>query len=159
MAYIAVNDTANFVRLDINASGTFANANAAMAQVANVVTVPGLQDVTVSASPGTFRWQQLDSLSEYVTTTPSTNEISLTLVLDDTTFYTGANATPGIFTITNNKTLTYFRLYWAGASTGDRYIEGSGYLTGLAPTVNPGSPVWTAPLTISVSGDFVSGQK
>ena len=159
MAYIAVNDTANFVRLDINASGTFANANVAMAQVANVVTIPGLSDVTVSASPGTFRWQQLDSLSEYVTTTPSTNEISLTLVLDDTSFYTGANSTLGIFNITNNKTLTYFRLYWAGASTGDRYIEGSGYLTGLAPTVNPGSPVWTAPLTISVSGDFVSGVK
>ena len=159
MAYIAVNDTANFVRLDINASGTFANANAAMAQVANVVNIPALTDVTVSASPGTFRWQQLDSLSEYVTTTPSTNEISLTLVLDDTSFYTGANATPGIFTITNNKTLTYFRLYWAGNSTGDRYIEGSGYLTGLAPTVNPGSPVWTSPLTISVVGDFVTGQK
>lgn len=157
MAYIAVNDTANFVRLDINASGTFGNAALAMADTGNVLNVPSLQDITVSATPGTFRWQQLDSLSEKVVTTPSTNEISMTIVLDDTSFYTGANSTPGIFEITNDKTLVYFRLYWAGNSSSDRYVEGSGYLSALAPTVATGSPVWTSPLTISVSGDFTTG--
>jgi hypothetical protein len=159
MAYIAVNSAGDFVRLDINASGSFANANVAMAQTANVMTVPALQDVTVNATPGLFRWKQLDALSEYVVTTPSTNSVALTIVLDDTTFFTGANSTPGLFTITNNKTLTYFRLYWKGSDSGDRYVEGEGYLTALAPTVTPDAPVWTTPLTIEVVGNFVTGVK
>lgn len=159
MAYIAVNSAGDFVRLDINASGSFATANAAMAQTANVMTVPALQDVTVNATPGLFRWKQLDALSEYVVTTPSTNSVALTIVLDDTTFFTGANSTPGLFTITNNKVLTYFRLYWKGSDSGDRYVEGQGYLTALAPTVTPDAPVWTTPLTIEVVGDYVTGTK
>ena len=158
MAYINVAEGADsFVQLDINASGTFADAATAIADTSNVMTVPSLQEVTVNATPGLFRWKQLDSLSEQVVTTPSTNSIALTLVLDDTTFFTGAGGTAGIFDITNNKTLTYFRLYWAGDSTGDRYIEGQGYLSALAPTVNPDSPVWTSPITIEVVGDYTSG--
>jgi hypothetical protein len=157
MAFIAVNATTEFVRLDINASGSFANANVAMAQTANVLNVPALQDITVSAAPGTFRWQQLDSLSELVTTTPSTNSISGTIVLDPTSFFTGANSTPGLFTITNNKLEVYFRMYWAGNTTGDRYVEGRGFITAIAPTTNPGAPVWTSPFTIEVTGDYTSG--
>ncbi len=67
-----------------------------------------------------------------------------------------ANATPGIFEITNEKQPVYFRLYWQGDEAGDRYIQGEGYLEALAPTVNPDAPVWTSPLTISVTGDFDS---
>lgn len=159
MAYINVASAGDFVQLDINASGTFANVAAAMADVLNVVSVPSLQEVTVNASPGLFRWKQLDSLSENVVTTSSTNSLGLTLVLDSTTFFEAKGGTAGIFDIVNNKTLTYFRLYWSGSDTaGDRYIEGSGYLASLAPTVTPDSPVWTSPITIEVVGDFVSGQ-
>lgn len=157
MAYIAVNSEANFVRLDINASGTFANASLAMEDSGNVLTVPSLQDVTVNATPGLFRWQELGFLSEKVVTTPSTNSINTTLVLDDTAFFTGANSTAGIFDITNEKTLVYFRLYWAGDSSGDKFIEGEGYLSALAPTVSPTAPVWTAPVTIEVVGNYNSG--
>lgn len=157
MAIIAVNSTANFVRLDINSASGYANANAAFADTGNVLTVPSLQDVTVNATPGIFRWQQLDSLSEKVVTTPSTNSINLTLVLDDTAFFTGANSTAGIFTITNSKTPVQFRLYWAGSSSNDKYIQGEGYLSALAPTVSPTAPVWTAPITIEVVGDYQTG--
>jgi hypothetical protein len=157
MAYIAVNETAEFVQLDINASGDFANANAAMADTSNVMTLPALQDITVNAQPGTFEWQQLDSLSSNVVTTPSTNSLSLNAVLDPTTFFTGEGSTSGIFDITNAKTKVYFRMYWQGSTSGDRYIEGEGYLSGLSPTVSATAPVWVSPLEILVSGDYTSG--
>lgn len=157
MAYIGVNSEAEFVQLDINGSGTFANAATAMADTSNVMTVPSMQEVTVNATPGIFRWKQLDSLSEKAVTTSSTNSIALTVVLDDTTFFTGTGSTAGILDLTNDKTLVYFRLYWQGATSGDRYIEGSAYLAGLAPTVTPDSPVWTSPITLEVIGDYVTG--
>lgn len=161
MAYIAVNSTDTFVRLDLNADGVDYSSNVAVAfdgaGLANVLTVPALQEVTVNATPGTFNWQQLDSLSELVVTTPSTNSVSVTLVLDPTTFFTGANSTSGIFSVVNDKTETYFRLYWAGDDSGDKYIEGKGYLAALAPTVSPGSPVWTSPLEILVNGNYTTG--
>jgi len=157
MAAINVASTSEFVKLEINSSGVFATPALAMADAANVMTVPALQDVTVSAAPGTFTWQQLDSLSEKIVTTPSTNSISVNLVLDDTTFFTGEGATSGIFDITNSKTKIYFRLHWSGSTSGDRYIEGEGYLSGLAPTVSPSAPVWVTPLEILVDGSYTTG--
>jgi hypothetical protein len=156
MAYIAVNSTDEFVRLDIISNGTtYANAATAFSTAtSDTLTVPALQDVTVNATPGTFRWKQLDALSEKVVTLPSTNSIAVTMVLDDVAFFTGEGSTPGIFAITNEKEPVYFRLYWQGDESGDRYIQGEGYLEALAPTVNPDAPVWTSPLTISVTGDY-----
>ena len=157
MTAINVSSTAEFVQLDVIVSGTFATPALALAEVANVMSIPCMQDVTVNASPGSFSWQQLDSLSEKIAMTPSTNSISLNMVVDDTIFFDGANSTAGIFDITNDKTLLYFRLYWQGSSSGDRYIEGQGYFSGVAPTVSPGSPVWVSPLEIMVDGSFTSG--
>lgn len=159
MAYIAVNSTGEHVRLDVVADGTdySANISGAFAANANVITVPALQDITLNATPGLFRWSQLDSESEYVLTTPSTNSLSMTLVLDDTSFFTGKGATDGLFELVNSKTMVYFRLYWAGSTTGDRYVQGKGYLSALAPTVSPGAPVWSSPLTIEVVGNYQTG--
>lgn len=161
MAYIAVNSTGNFANLVLNADGADYSSNVSVAFVgagaANAMPVPALQEITVNATPGTFNWQQLDSLSEKVVTTPSTNSVSVTLVLDPTTFFTGQGNTDGIFDIVNNKTETYFRLYWQGNGSGDRYIQGKGYLSALAPTVSPGAPVWTSPLEILVTGDYSTG--
>jgi hypothetical protein len=156
---ITVNAEADFVRLDINASGTFDPvANAFVAgESANIITVPALQDITINATPGTFEWQQLDETSSKVVTTPSTNSISMNLVMDDTTFFDGAGSTAGIFDITNDKTKVYFRLYWAGDASGDRYIEGEGYLSGLSPTVSATAPVYVAPLEILVEGGYTTG--
>lgn len=159
MAFIAVNNTSDFVRLEIVADNVaHANTNAAFSSNTSVMVVPALQDISVSAAAGSFRWQQLDSLSELVVTTPSTNAISGTIVLDPTTFFTGQGNTTGIFNIVNEKRDVYFRMYWAGNSTNDRYVQGKGYITALAPTTNPGAPVWTSPFTIEVTGDYATGQ-
>jgi len=157
MGFIAVNTTAEFVKLDINASGTFATPALAMADTANVLTVPALQDVTVNATPGTFEWQQLDALSSKIVTTPSTNSLSVNMVLDDTAFFTGAGSTNGIFQITNDKTLVYFRMYWQGSTTGDKYIEGEGFLSALAPTVSATAPVYVSPVDLLVTGNYTQG--
>jgi len=158
MGYIAVNETAEFVKLQIVADGeTYATPALAMAQTANVLVIPAMQEITLNMTPGTFRWKQLDSLSEQVVTTSSTNSLEATIVLDDTSFFAGEGDTDGIFEVTNNKTEAYFRMYWQGDSNGDRYVEGTGYLTGVAPTVSPDSPVWTSPLTIEISGDLTPG--
>ena len=70
----------------------------------------------------------------------------------------GFGTTAGIFDIVNDKTLVSFRMYWQGHETsGDKYIQGQGYLSALAPTVSPDSPVWTSPVTIEVVGDFDTG--
>jgi len=154
MTNIVVNETASFVKLKINASGAFADANAAMADAANVVTVPALTDVTLNATPGTFTWEQLDELSQQIVTTPSTNSVSLNAVLDTVSFFDGGGSTAGIWDITNNKTKVYFRLHLNGDSAGDYYVEGEGYLSGLAPTVSPTAPVWVTPLEILVDGSY-----
>lgn len=154
MARITVNETASFVSLDINGSGTFANANVAMADTANVITVPALQDVTINATPGTFTFEQLDSLSQQIVTTPSTNSISVNMVLDDTAFFTGAGSSSGLWDLTNNKTKVYFRLHLNGESASDYYVEGEGFLSGLAPTVSPTAPVWVSPMEILVDGNY-----
>ena len=154
MAKITVNETASFVSLDINASGTFANANAAMADTGNVLTVPALQDVTIQATPGTFTWEELDSPSQQIVTTPSTNSISLNMVLDTVAFFDGAGDTAGVWEITNEKTKVYFRLYMNGTNSSDYFVQGEGYLSGLAPTVSPTAPVWVSPLEVLVDGSY-----
>ena len=161
MGYIAVNTTAEFVRLDINA-GTFAGtpsaaAELAFADTANVLTIPALQDITVNATPGTFEWQQLNELSSLIVTTPSTNSLSTNMVLDATAFFDGTGTTDGIFDLTNNKAIVYFRMYWQGVASADRYIQGKAYLSSLAPTVSATAPVWVAPVELLVVGDFLSG--
>ena len=129
--------------------------------------VPALTEITVNATPGLYRWKQLDELSEYVITTASTNSLGMSLVLDPETFFGTAPNTPnlediksaGIFQTTNQKHLVCFRLYWAGNSPeadDAYYIEGVGYLAGLAPTTNPDAPVWVSPITIEVAGDYVT---
>ena len=54
---------------DLDSSGAIVDAN--------VLTIPFMQDVTVNNSTGTFRFKTLDSGSESVVTTPSTNQLSL----------------------------------------------------------------------------------
>ena len=158
MTNIVVNETASFVKLKINADGEDYASNVAVAfdgsGSGNVVTVPALQDVTINATPGTFTWEQLDELSQQIVTTPSTNSVSLNAVLDTVSFFDGVASTDGIWDITNNKTRVYFRLYMNGESASDYYVEGKGYLSGLAPTVSPTAPVWVTPLEILVDGSY-----
>jgi hypothetical protein len=118
------------------------------------LTLKSVQDVTINNSNGTFSWTQLDSQSQLTVATPATNSIAANIVVDDSDYFT---ATTGIFDLSNNKTLVYFRVYYNGKATGAKFVSGSGYITNLAPSVSPTAPVWVTPLTISVDGDFTAG--
>lgn len=159
MAYINVSGTGDFATLHISTatiSGTTASTST------GILDVKGLQNITLNNGNGVFRWKQLDSTSEYAIAIAATNQVSLNVVLDPDAYFgtTSADAqsatAKGLFNLSNNKTLVYFRLYYQGTGTGDKYVSGSGYLTGLSPSVSPDSPVWTSPITIDVAGDFTA---
>jgi hypothetical protein len=79
-------------------------------------------------------------------------------VLDPTSFFTGDGAgTQGLFDLSNDAVEIKFRVYFNGRGEGAKFVSGSGYITNLAPTVNPTAPVWVSPITISVNGDLVVG--
>lgn len=129
--------------------------------VANVITVPYMQDITVNNSTGTFRFKTLASGSESVVTTPATNQLSLNAIVDDTVFFgnvsgAGGVVINGVLGTSKDKTKIGFRAYFDGTDAGSRYMEGVGYISGLAPTVNPDSPLWITPVSVEVDGDFTS---
>lgn len=158
MANLNVSSPSNFVTLTISATdGRTINQAGTTATwavtTASDVVIPALQDITVTNSNGTFRWVQLDSQSRSVVATPATNSLNFNIVLDDTSFFTGNGTTQGLFNLSNNKTRVYFKFTWGGGST--KYITGTGFLSGLAPKVNPDQPVWTSPLIIEVDGNYL----
>lgn len=146
----------------INVSAPTSNAiiqisTASIATTSSGYTVPALQDVTINNAAGVFNWTQLDVFSQLAVSTPATNSISANMVLDSTTFFTGSNGVEGLFNLSNDATEVYFRVYFNGKLTGAKYVSGQGYITNLAPTVNPTAPVWVSPITISVNGDLTTG--
>ena len=132
-------------------------STASIANTTSGYVVPALQDISVSNSNGIFNWTQLDNQSQLSVATPATNQISGNIVVDTATFFAATNGVDGIFDLSNNKTLVYFRVYFNGKTTGSKYMAGSGYLSNLAPTVNPTAPVWVTPIQISVDGDLTAG--
>ena len=128
------------------------------------LVVPALQDVTVNAANDVFTWTQLDSGSKLQIATTATNSLSMNLVLEQDTFFgttvVGEDAqTAGIFGLSSDKTKIDFELYLGDTSddqsgSSGKTISGSGYITGLAPTVSADSPVWVSPITITVDGDY-----
>ena|SRR5210317_260100 len=126
------------------------------------LVVPALQDVTVNNANDVFTWTQLDSGSKQQIATTATNSLGMNLVLEQNTFFGDATAsgedaqTAGIFGLSKDKTKIDFELYLGdtdGGATG-KTISGSGYVTGLAPTVSADAPVWVSPITITVDGDY-----
>lgn len=157
MAYINVSGTGDFATLHISTATITTSTTSA-----DVVAIPSLQNITLNNGNGVFRWKQLDSTSEKAIAIAATNQISLNIVLDDVSYFGDGSgdvsvADKGLFKLSNDKNLVYFRLYYSGVGSGDRYVSGSGYFTGLAPTVSPDQPVWVSPLTIDVVGDFATG--
>ena len=146
MAYINVSSPTSRATLQISPS--------AIASTSTGTIVAALQDITISNSNGTFNWTQLDSTSQLAVATPATNSVSANLVVDSTSFFA---STTGIFDLSANKTLVYFRVYFNGTLSGAKYVAGQGYITNLAPTVSPTAPVWVTPITISVDGDITAG--
>jgi hypothetical protein len=95
--------------------------------------------------------------SQLAVSTPATTSITANLVLDAATFFAATNGVPGLFDLSNDATEVYFRVYFNGRETGSKFVSGSGFVTNLAPTVNPTAPVWVSPITISVNGDLTAG--
>jgi hypothetical protein len=175
MAYITVNETGTFPALVL--STDVANSNVGLTGNgflggANLLNVTCLQDVTVTNSTGIFSWTDFCSASINKVTTPSDNEISTNIVVDDEGFFgdsAAANTSAkyyGVSGLSQNRIEVAFRLQLNNsANVGNAtpantfYYSGVGYLSSVAPTVSPDSPVWVSPLTIAVNGDMGSGPK
>jgi len=125
------------------------------------LVVPALQDVSVNNANDVFTWTQLDSGSKLQVATTATNSLSGNIVLDQDSFFgvttVGETAkSKGIFGLSKDKQIVDFELYMGDESDGSagKTVSGSGYVTGLAPTVSADSPVWVSPFTITVTGDY-----
>lgn len=148
MAYINVSAPTSQAILQIS--------TASIASTSSGYVVPALQDITINNAVGVFQWTQLDEFANKTVPTPANNSIAGNFVLDSTTFFTGSNGVAGLFDLSNDATLVYFRVYFNGRTTGSKYVSGQGYITNLAPTVNPTAPVWVSPVTLSVDGDLAA---
>lgn len=126
------------------------------------LSVPSLQDITVNAANDVFTWTQLDETAKKQIATTATNSISMNLVLEQDSFFgdgssaSGTASLKGIFGMSTDKDLVEFSLYLGDNSDGTdgKTISGTGYITGLAPTVSADAPVWVTPITITVDGDY-----
>jgi len=141
----------------------------------DVLTIPALQDITVNAANDIFTWTQLDAQAKKNIATTATNSLSMNLVLDQDRFFgttapagnedgsttnaAGSTGAKGIFGLSTDKDLVVFDLYLGDTSDGSegKFITGTGYITGLAPTVSADAPVWVSPITITVDGDYTIG--
>lgn len=122
--------------------------------VSGDLVVPTLQNVTINNANDVFTWTQLNESAKLQVATTSTNSISTTIVVDKDIFFgvtgtAGAASTLGLIGLSAAKTKVNFEI-----NMGDKVLSGVGYITGLAPTVSADSPVWTTPVTITVSGEY-----
>lgn len=154
MSYIAVNAP--------NSQPAIQISTATIASTTTGYSIPALQDITINNAAGVFNWQQLDQFSQLSVPTPATNSITANMVIDPAVFFgtggvVGSTGVAPLFDLQNDATLVQFRVYMNGKVTGSKYISGQGYITNLAPTTNPGAPIFVSPITISVDGDLTAG--
>ena len=62
----------------------------------------------------------------------------------------------GLFGVSKTKTRVFFSAGFEGTDSTSKFLSGSGFISGLAPTVNMDSPVWVTPVTIEVDGDYAN---
>ena len=177
MAYINATTAVNRVKLfiiknsDCTTPGTPVEADfytavsnstgvATLNATTDPIQVPGLQDVTINNSNGSFRWKQLDKSGENVITTNATNSLSGNFVLDvtafvgDSTLTAGKAGYEGMFKLSNDRTEVAFLIAPSGVIDNQNLLLGTGFISALAPTVSADSPVWVSPITIEVNGDY-----
>lgn len=128
----------------------------------NGLAIPLVQDVTVSATPNTVRYSTLDSTASSAFTTVNENEITFNMLLDDDVFFGLANtnnsvANDGLLSTSIGKTEINFSVAFEGADSGDFYVEGTGFIGGLAPTASIDQAVWLSPGSIIVNGELTKG--
>jgi hypothetical protein len=156
MAYIYPAPGASSVTLTIQNAADTTNDD---------LSVTGLQDMTINASNDIFSWEQLDTGSKFQIATTATNSVAMNLVVDKTKFFgadpdssttTDTASNLGIFGLSRLKSSVEFTISMGpeDSGSGSAVVTGTGYITGLAPTVSAGEPVWVTPITITVTGDY-----
>lgn len=118
------------------------------------LAVPMMQDITINNSNDVFTWTQLNQTAKLQVATTATNSISGNLVVDSDVFFGKTTVgevaqSKGLIGLSKEKTQVSFTI-----TVGAKTLSGTGYVTGLAPTVSADSPVWVTPLTITVSGEY-----
>jgi len=79
------------------------------------------------------------------------------MLVDDDTFFGVSNATNevanvGLLSTSINKTEVFFSVAFEGTDSGDYYVSGKGFLSGLTPTASIDQAVWISPMEIVVNG-------
>ena len=124
--------------------------------VAGNLVIPTLQDVTINNANDVFTWSQLNESAKLQVPTTATNSISTNIVVENLSFFGNTAATAnsavnlGLLGLSTAKTELTFWINIGSTKT----VTGTGYVTGLAPTVSADSPVWVTPVTITVSGEY-----
>lgn len=124
------------------------------------LTISSLQDLTISNTLDTFQWQQLDTTGKFTVPTTSNNQLSGTIVVDPVKYKgtvgpTGTTAPElGLLNLAKKKTQVKVTTNLGNVAAGGTSITCTGYVTGLDMSVTADSPVWTSPLTISITGDY-----
>jgi hypothetical protein len=125
------------------------------------LVLPAIQDITVNNANDVFTWTVLSESSKQQIATTATNSLAMNIVLDQDKFFGSTAAgeaaqTAGVFGLSKDKTKINFELFLGKTDTSGsgKTISGSGYVTGLAPTVSADAPVWVSPITITVDGDY-----
>ena len=161
MARITVNTSGIFPHIYLSENLTAVPAGDPLSPTGKL-EVRCLQDITISNSTGIFSWTDFCSPAINKLTTPADNEISTNMVIDSVKFFgdtitpgTGA-ALAGVDGISRSRTKVQFMVVMNGDDTtsGAQYYKGEGYITNIAPTVSPDSPVWVSPMTIAVTGAY-----
>lgn len=131
-----------------------------------ILAVTCLQDITMTNSTGVYSYTSFCEADTRKLSTPADNSISTNVVIDDAVWFGLATATAasaaftGVSKLSSDKNLVGFRVYWndkTGAGVTSKYRQGVGYITNIAPTVNPEAPVWISPMEIAVDGGYTDG--
>jgi len=158
MARITTNTTGTQPVIIIGLDG------ANLANTAATITVPFVQDLTITNSTGVYSYTTFSDVDMRKLSTPADNEASTNVVVDSLAYFGNsaavANSAPflGIASLSTNKNTIDFQIYWNGTDANAYYYEGTGFITSLAPTTSPDAPVWVTPLTIAVDGAFTVDQ-
>jgi hypothetical protein len=141
--------------------------SAAWVTAEEALDVTCLQDITVNNSTGIFSWTDFCSEDMNKITTPADNSVSTNMVIDSTVFF-GDGTVPPLTALdygVNGLSATKQYVQWVLVMNGDlttptigaQWYRGLGYITSIAPTVSPDSPVWISPMEIAVTGDMTVG--
>ena len=130
-----------------------------LANTTATINIPYIQDLTITNSTGVYAYTDFSDVDQRKLSTPADNKLGTNVVVDDTAYF-GANTAGntaydlGIASLSTNKNLLDFKVYWNGTSNTAQYYTGTGFITNLAPKTSPTAPVWVTPLDIAVDGKF-----